>query len=224
MSKSLGNVTDPHALIEAFGGVDPVRYFLMRDGGIEYDADFSKDMVMKRYRELSNQLGNLALRCSGEKVNAGQCIPVGPGKGGYGQSEEKLLLLLNQIRDRVTSTFENAQFSNGLESIITLVNEANGYWGDQKPWVLADQISSGGAEAEEAREKLQTALYLSFETMRVAGILLQPVMPSKMETLLSWMGVDSEHTCWDCAVLSGGKQRNEAVRLSKLEPLFPKLK
>ncbi|KAJ3384713.1 methionyl-tRNA synthetase, partial [Chytriomyces hyalinus] len=224
MSKSLGNVTDPHALIEAFGGVDPVRYFLMRDGGIEYDADFSKDMVMKRYRELSNQLGNLALRCSGEKVNASQCIPPGPGKGGYGQSEEKLLLLLNQIRDRVTSTFENAQFSNGLESIITLVNEANGYWGDQKPWVLADQITSGGTEADEARERLQTALYLSFETMRVAGILLQPVMPSKMETLLSWMGVDSQHTCWDCAVLSGGEERNEAVRLSKLEPLFPKSK
>ncbi|KAJ3234965.1 methionyl-tRNA synthetase [Chytriomyces hyalinus] len=222
MSKSLGNVTDPHALIETFGGVDPVRYFLMRDGGIEYDADFSKDMVMKRYRELSNQLGNLALRCSGEKVNAGQCIPLGPGKGGYGQSEEKLLALLNQIRDRVTSTFENAQFSNGLESIITLVNEANGYWGDQKPWVLADQISSNSPEAAEAREKLQTALYLSFEAMRVAAILLQPVMPSKMETLLSWMGVDGKHTSWDCAVLSGGEARKEAVRLSKLEPLFPK--
>ncbi|KAJ3062141.1 methionyl-tRNA synthetase [Podochytrium sp. JEL0797] len=220
MSKSLGNVTDPNVLMKEFG-VDPVRYFLMRDGGIEHDADFSKEMVMKRYRELANQLGNLALRCSGLKVNAEQSVPLGPGAGGFGKEEENLIEVLNSVRDDVTVRFENAQFARGLESIIFAIGEANRYWDHQKPWVLADQAAAGNLEA---KQQLQTALYLCFETMRVTGLLLQPVMPEKMGHLLSWLGVEEKERVWDRAVFAPLSDRSVPVVLTRLEPLFPKLK
>ncbi|KAJ3404282.1 methionyl-tRNA synthetase, partial [Chytridiales sp. JEL 0842] len=96
MSKSLGNVTDPHLLISKFG-VDPVRYFLVRDGGIEHDADFSMEGVHKRYKELGNQLGNLVMRCSSEKINRDLLVPGTPGKGGMGVDEQRLVELLEGV-------------------------------------------------------------------------------------------------------------------------------
>ncbi|KAI9344330.1 tRNA synthetases class I (M)-domain-containing protein [Obelidium mucronatum] len=219
MSKSLGNVTDPHLLMAEFG-VDPVRYFLMRDGGIEHDAEFSKDIVLKRYRELANQLGNLALRCSGAKVNYKQVIPLGPGTNGFGQAEESLVGLLQTLRDDVTNRFENGQFGRGLEAVIFAVGEANRYWDHQKPWILAEQSSND----VEAAEQLQTALYLCFETMRLAGLLLQPVMPEKMGILLTWLGLEEKERAWQTAVFHPKSSRSEFVCLTPLSPLFPKLK
>ena len=96
MSKSLGNVTDPSDLVTEFG-VDPVRYFLLRDGGIENDADFSKASVKKRYKELAGQLGNLVMRCSAEKVNRKLIIPTKPSPMQYTSDETKLVHLLENI-------------------------------------------------------------------------------------------------------------------------------
>jgi leucyl-tRNA synthetase len=59
MSKSLGNVVVPDDLADKYG-VDPVRYFLLRDGGLETDGDFSHDMLVKRLNsDLADTLGNL---------------------------------------------------------------------------------------------------------------------------------------------------------------------
>ncbi|KAI8620768.1 tRNA synthetases class I (M)-domain-containing protein [Chytriomyces sp. MP71] len=224
MSKSLGNVADPVALIAKFGHEDPVRYFFMRDGGIEYDADFSEEMVMKRYRELANQLGNLALRCSGKKVNPDQIIPTDSGILFPREEEVQLRIMLSDINAKVTLLFENAQFARGLEMVMATVAEANRYWDHQKPWILADRISEGGDGADEASKELQTALYFCFETLRIAGILLQPVMPGKMGHLLEWLGVVQGDVKLENARLGEGAVRQVPVRLSKLEPLFPKLK
>ncbi|ORY48656.1 hypothetical protein BCR33DRAFT_714391 [Rhizoclosmatium globosum] len=218
MSKSLGNVTDPHELMKVFG-VDPVRYFLMRDGGIEHDAEFSSEIVSKRYRELANQLGNLALRCSGVKVNSQQCVPVAPGVEGFGDSEKELVGLLTGIRDEVTLRMENAQYSRGLESVIAVVSEANRYWDHQKPWILADKASEGDLQA---KEQLQTALYVCFETIRITGLLLQPVMPEKMGKLLDWLGVSTAERGWNQTVFRNSHTSGTA--LSKLEALFPSLR
>ncbi|KAJ3117660.1 methionyl-tRNA synthetase [Physocladia obscura] len=218
MSKSLGNVTDPHQLIKQFG-VDPVRYFLIRDGGIEHDVDFSEEMVLKRYRELGNQLGNLALRCSGAKVNAKQSIPIGLGASGISGDEEILVKMLNSVRDEATLRIESGQFGRGLESVINVLSEANRYWDHQKPWILASKSLNGDLQA---REKLQTALYMCFETVRVSSLLLQPVMPNKMGILLDWMKVKIADRIWDKAVFNTS-HRVSAVGLNKLEALFPKL-
>ncbi len=64
MSKSLGNIVDPLDLIEDFG-VDPVRYYLMREMVLGQDAAFTMESFIKRYNsDLANDFGNLLSRVS----------------------------------------------------------------------------------------------------------------------------------------------------------------
>ena len=62
MSKSRGNVVDPHAMVEQFG-TDAFRYFLLREVPFGQDGDFSLTAFHSRYHaELANNLGNLVSR------------------------------------------------------------------------------------------------------------------------------------------------------------------
>ena len=62
MSKSTGNVVNPFFAIDRFG-VDVMRYYLARDGGIKDDASYDNVHIIRRYnRDLKDQLGNLASR------------------------------------------------------------------------------------------------------------------------------------------------------------------
>ncbi|MFQ5619535.1 MAG: methionine--tRNA ligase, partial [Rhodospirillales bacterium] len=62
ISKSVGNIIDPVALVETYG-VDPVRYFLLREVPFGNDGDFShRAMIGRLNGDLANDLGNLAQR------------------------------------------------------------------------------------------------------------------------------------------------------------------
>src|SRR5665213_743783 len=62
MSKSLGNFITPKQLVDQYG-VDPVRYFMLRELPFGSDGDFSHRAVIGRINsDLANDLGNLAQR------------------------------------------------------------------------------------------------------------------------------------------------------------------
>ena len=62
MSKSLGNVLDPFAVIERFGA-DALRFYLLRDVPFGQDGSVSTAAFEQRYEsELANEYGNLASR------------------------------------------------------------------------------------------------------------------------------------------------------------------
>ena len=62
MSKSVGNVVDPIALVDEFG-VDPVRYFFLREVPFGQDGSYSEDAIITRINtDLANEFGNLAQR------------------------------------------------------------------------------------------------------------------------------------------------------------------
>jgi methionyl-tRNA synthetase len=75
MSKSSGNGVDPFLLMNHYG-IDPIRYFLIRDGGISIDPEFSLATIWRRYKhDLAGHLGNLCMRCSSKKINPTGMIP-----------------------------------------------------------------------------------------------------------------------------------------------------
>ncbi|MCL5436009.1 MAG: methionine--tRNA ligase [Patescibacteria group bacterium] len=62
ISKSRGNIIDPFVLVEKYG-IDPVRYFLLREIPSNDDGDYSEKKLRARYAaDLQNNLGNLVSR------------------------------------------------------------------------------------------------------------------------------------------------------------------
>jgi methionyl-tRNA synthetase len=93
-----------------------------------------------------------------------------------------------------------------------MLSEANKHFTSNEPWVLAKD------DAQKAR--LDTVLFYSLEACRVAGILLQPVMPTKSKMLLDRLGVSSDKRMFEHATLSKEGER-PLGEISDL--LFPRL-
>ncbi len=67
MSKSVGNVVNPFFAMDRFG-VDPMRFYMIHDGGIADDADYSNAIITERYKKLlQGGVGNLTSRITRAK-------------------------------------------------------------------------------------------------------------------------------------------------------------
>jgi methionyl-tRNA synthetase len=68
MSKSIGNVVNPFFAVDRWG-VDTMRFFLLHDGGIADDSDYSNAAIVDRYKkQLQWGVGNLTSRITRPKV------------------------------------------------------------------------------------------------------------------------------------------------------------
>nr|KAJ3420340.1 methionyl-tRNA synthetase [Polyrhizophydium stewartii] len=223
MSKSTGNVVDPHALLAKWG-VDPVRYFLMRDGGIAIDPEFSHESVLRRYKhDLGAQLGNLVMRCCSATINKTGQIPAAIGAPLTPDAIE-LVELVAEAPERIDAEIAVGHLPAALERVEDLIVRLNKYWTDAKPWQLASQ--QGDAQA-----KLQSVLFVTYETLRVCALLLQPVMPHKMSLLLDTLDVDAGERTWANArigkrwarLADGAAPPRQAAVPPKPSPLFPRI-
>jgi methionyl-tRNA synthetase len=186
ISKSLGNVIDPLALVEEFG-LDPVRYFLLREVPFGQDGDFSRAALVNRLNgELADALGNLANRTL--SLIQRNCEGKLPGWTAARDADAALLApdALNGAPRAYWATVGahvNAfQFHLALEEIFTQVRAANAYITTQAPWALK---KTDPARMAEVLRHLHTAL-------RYHATLLQPLMPGTMGRLLDQLGVPTE--------------------------------
>lgn len=180
MSKSVGNVVDPVALIDTFG-VDQVRYFLLREVPFGQDGSFSEDAIITRINtDLANELGNLAQRSlSMIAKNLGGVLPE-PGE--FTAADTDLLATADGLLERLRVSFESQAMHLALEAIWLMLGEANRYFSAQQPWVLRK------SESEADQRRFRTVLYVTCEAVRIAALLVQPVMPESAATLLDLLG------------------------------------
>lgn len=180
MSKSVGNVVDPVALIEEFG-VDQVRYFLLREVPFGQDGSFSEEAIITRINtDLANELGNLAQRSlSMIAKNLGGVLPE-PGE--FTAADTELLATADGLLERLRASFESQAMHLALEAIWLMLGEASRYFSAQQPWVLRK------SESEADQQRFRTVLYVTCEAVRIAALLVQPVMPESAGTLLDLLG------------------------------------
>ena len=184
MSKSIGNVVDPMALHQRYG-VDPVRYFLLRDGSLGADGDFSEDTLVARLNaELADTLGNLLSRCTASALLLpGRVVPTPllPLPDG---SEAELVRCLEALPVSVGGYYDALDFAAALKEIQAALAMTNRFFSDQEPWRF--KRSPPGSQE---RQRLCSVLYVTQEAVRIAGVLLQPIIPASADSLLSALGV-----------------------------------
>jgi methionyl-tRNA synthetase len=177
ISKSLGNVIDPVGLVAEFG-LDPIRYFLLREVPFGQDGDFSRAALIGRNNgELANALGNLANRTlSLIQKNCGASLPPPAART---EAEAKLGPLVDALPAQVAAHLDRQEFHLALEAVMAAAREANGYITEQAPWALK---KTDPARGEAVLRQLHDAL-------RVFATVLQPFMPTSMAKLLDQLGV-----------------------------------
>jgi methionyl-tRNA synthetase len=180
MSKSVGNVIDPVDLVDAFG-VDQVRYFLLREVPFGQDGSYSEEAIISRINsDLANELGNLAQRSL--SMVAKNLDGIAPTPGDFTAADEALLAQADALLDKVRDHFDGQAMHLALEAIWQVLGAANRYFSAQEPWVLAK------SDAAADRQRLGTVLYTTLEVVRIAALLVQPVMPSSAGKLLDQLG------------------------------------
>lgn len=189
MSKSVGNIVDPVALIDTFG-VDQLRYFLLREVPFGQDGSYSEDAIIARINaDLANELGNLAQRSlSMVAKNLGGVVPE-PGE--LTAADADLLATADGLLDRVRASFDGQAMHLALEAIWLMLGEANRYFSAQQPWVLRK------SESEADQLRFRTVLYVTCEAVRVAALLVQPVMPDSAGKLLDLLGQAGDRRAFD---------------------------
>ena len=202
MSKSVGNVVNPLDLIEEYG-VDPVRYYLMREMVLGQDANFTMESFIKRYNsDLANDYGNLLNRVSTLiKKNYDGLIP---DKGEQTSSEEEIIKSAEALLNGMSNKIKEMKINDSIEDIMKFVRSINKYMEEQKPWKLVKEDKVGAG----------TVLYTAGESMRVATILLSPIMPNRCAEVL--------HTFNSGKSLEWGGLK-PGVKLNDHETLFPRI-
>jgi methionyl-tRNA synthetase len=203
MSKSLGNVLDPLAVIERFGA-DALRFYVLREVSFGQDGSVSTLAFELRYEtELANELGNLASRTLAMigRYRDWQLAP-GPLDGALARDFEELPGRVGELIDR-------AELTLALDEVWQRVRRLNRYVEEQSPWRLAAEADRG--------EDLDRVLRTLAEGLRSVAVLLWPYMPASCERLLDALGAP------DTALAGAALGAGEVLRVSPLEPLFPKV-
>ena len=180
MSKSVGNVIDPRALAADYG-VDPVRYFLLREVPFGNDGDFSRRALVTRMNvELANDLGNLAQRSL--SLIARNCGGKLPGRGVVIADDAALLSAADTLPEQMREALDRQALHEALESAWRLIRAANAYIDRQAPWALA----------KSDPPRMATVLRVLADVIRVVATVLQPFMPASMGRMLDQLGVAAD--------------------------------
>ena len=219
MSKSIGNVVDPASLIANYG-VDPIRYFFLREVPFGQDGNYSHEAIVQRINaDLANDLGNLAQRSL--SMIARNCDGAVPDwRDGAATSDDlELLAQADALADVARAHMTVFAIHQYLAAVFDVVAKANRYFANNEPWKLA--------KSDPAR--MRRVLFVTIETLRIAAILLQPVLPGAMGKLLDLLGVAAQARDFAALADRGEAGRIEAGRrlapgsaLPPPSPIFPR--
>jgi len=203
MSKSSGNVINPMDLIDDYG-VDPVRYYLMREMVLGQDANFTLKSFVNRYNsDLANDFGNLLSRIS-TLINKNYDGYI-PEVSSLGDKEKRLKSISIELVKKFDNNMSRMSINEAIEETLQLVRSINRYFEHMAPWKLVkEDLKSAG-----------TVLYTGAEALRICAVLLSPIMPQRIQILLSVLNTESVDRNW------GGLK--SGTRLGDHKPLFPRI-
>ncbi|MCH7471870.1 methionine--tRNA ligase [bacterium] len=211
MSKSLGNVVDPHVAME-FAGADGLRYFLAREVPLGLDGNFSHDALIRRYNyDLANDLGNLVHRTVSmlHQLFEGTV----PEELAVTELDEHMEEQRRETIEPVLKAYEEMRYSEALQAIWALIGEANKYIDEKKPWELKKK--------PKRRDEISTVFARLCNTIRTVLLLSYPVIPGSANRLWRILGLPGTMEEQQRSALDGTIPRGHRVNPS--QPVFQRV-
>jgi methionyl-tRNA synthetase len=207
MSKSLGTSLDPVDVAARFGP-DPLRLYLVKEISYGNDGDFTWERYIERYNvDLANNFGNLVSRLSAmaEKYRNNRLAPAGSGG--------RLADVASQALERYRIAMDSFALHEGAAAAFQLVDATNEYIAQTAPWTLAKDPANSAV--------LDEVLFNVAEAIRVAAVLLMPIMPRSCSEVLRRVG--ERTAAANVRLDTEGRWRHEGVReISKGSALWPR--
>src|SRR5688572_22830533 len=208
MSKSVGNVIDPFTLTEVYG-VDPLRYFFLREVPFGQDGNYSHEAIVNRINaDLANDLGNLAQRSL--SMIGKQLKGALPKPGAFSDNDKAILAAADAMIERAREHMKTQQLHQVLNTVWAVVADANRYFAGEAPWALA--------KTDPAKQG--TVLYVTAEVIRQVAILCQPFIPASAGKLLDLLGVPDNERGFDR--LGGAHRLAPGTALPAATAVFPR--
>ncbi|MEG2004099.1 MAG: methionine--tRNA ligase [Clostridia bacterium] len=210
MSKSIGNVISPTAVLESFNleYPDAFRYYMATTAGVGKDGNYSDDDFKEKVNaHLANSMGNLLNRTLSMLVK-------------YFDGEIKPEFIVeNELCKQALSTvkivenhFDSYEIAEAAQEIVSLVDVTNKYVTDNAPWTLAKE-----GKMTECGKVLATVL----NVMCIVSSLIYPYCPNIAKAMASQLSFDISTKLDDlnCTGIRVGK----LISKSEITPVFLRL-
>ncbi|TKR82588.1 hypothetical protein L596_016285 [Steinernema carpocapsae] len=214
MSKSIGNVVDPFQSSQALT-VEGLKYFLLKQGVPHADGNFTVTKAVSMINaDLVNNLGNLLNRAVVDKLNPKQRYPALDQEvmeRDLNKTAAVLVGELDSLKDKCGAAYDKLRIYRALDAITSVAKNANAFYQMHEPW----KLSQG--------PKLNSILYITYETTRITSILLQPVVPEYAKRALDRLGVSEKERGIDKAKFGCGPAQGSDLGEDK-GPLLARVK
>jgi methionyl-tRNA synthetase len=219
MGKSLGNTLDPFALVEQYGA-DAVRYYFLKEIEFGRDGDFSEPRFINVLNaDLANDLGNLLNRTL--KMASRYCGSKIPDVSLDAFADDHSLKVKGgRLSEQVQSAYQRLAFSEACEALLGLVRASNKYLDETAPWSL---FKVG------KQDETEQVLYAVLESIRLAGYLLSPIVPSLATAIYVQLGFAADFDHRDIGQLLPFETHSQwgflpaGQPLGEAEPLFRRI-
>jgi methionyl-tRNA synthetase len=206
MSKTLGTIVDPIEAADRLG-VDPLRLYLVKEVAFGGDGDFSWERYEERYNvDFANNLGNLVSRVTSmaHRYRGGRVAPGTTGNDQLARLGETVVADYRAAMDRFA-------LHEGAAAAFRLIDGANEFIAATSPWTLAKDPALA--------DRLSQVLFDAVEAIRLAAVLLSPMIPASSREILRRVGASSDPLSFD----RDGRWRNDGERSVLQEgPLWPR--
>jgi methionyl-tRNA synthetase len=188
-------------------GVDPIRYYLLRETALGNDGDFTHEGIVARYNtDLANNLGNLVARVT--TIVAAKC----DGAAHAGRDDSPLRSHAEEAVAESAKAWNAFAPQSALEATWGLIGATNAYLEQLAPWKMEP-----GAELDDVMGD-------ALEAIRLVAILATPAMPKVCEEIWRRIGLAGAPSDEVFATSTAWGQYRTVTRIEKGEPLFPRMK
>ena len=212
MSKSLGTVVDPLEAADRLGP-DPLRLYLTKEISYGQDGDFTWDRFEERYNvDLANNFGNLVSRLASmaHRYREGRLVAPSGVSGAPGPLADRASSVVAAYR----TAMDSFAIHDAASSAFDLIDATNEYIADVQPWAVAKEPARSA--------ELDQQLFDISEAIRIAALLLSPVMPQSCAEVMRRVGETREVATLRLEEDAAWTTTGERV-ITKGDPLWPRI-